>query len=114
MRKDYIIFAAAIPVVAIVVLFLNKGKAVSVAPTAATGQVQQQQASSKEMSKMQALCKSLIGKDKNKVSAKIGKAYTTAGGVSYYQAASAGVKPPYALAITFKKNKVTKAEITQY
>jgi hypothetical protein len=112
MRKDLIAIGIAVPIVAIVVLSLNKGKAVSVAPTATQAG---SQASSQSMKSMEAICKRLVGKDKSKVTAAIGAPYTSAAGVSYYQAAKAGFKPPYAVALTFdKKKKVKSAKVVSY
>jgi hypothetical protein len=109
MRKDLIAVGIAIPVVAVIVLSLNKGKAVSVAPAAT------KQASAQDLKAMDSVCKNMIGLDKSKVTAKIGKPYNTTAGVSYYLAASAGFKPPYALAITFnKKKKVQTAKAVPY
>jgi hypothetical protein len=111
MRKDLIAIGVAVPIVAIVVLSLNKGKAVSVAPTAKQGS----QASSQSLKSMEAVCKGLVGKDKSRVAAAIGAPYTSAAGVSYYQAAKAGFKPPYAVALTFdKKKKVKSAKVVSY
>jgi hypothetical protein len=67
------------------------------------------------MKSMDAVCKKLVGKDKTQLKAAIGTPYTTAAGISYYQAAKVGFKPPYAIAITFdKKKKVKTAKVVTY
>lgn len=112
MRKDILAFAVAVPVVAVVVLSMNKGKAVSVQPAAKTQP--QHRTSAADTKLMEGVCHSLVGKDKSKVTAKIGNSYATAGGVTFYQALKAGFKAPYAIGVTYRKNKVLSAKVVTY